>query len=66
VGRWTTLGLRVLPAPIPLVMTATSLLLRWHWFSDLVGGYLLGGAVLILTIGGDEAMSPALVDLGSR
>lgn len=48
------------------VMLATSLLLRWHWFSDLVGGFMVGGAVLALTVGIDAAMpfrSPKLVVL---
>jgi membrane-associated phospholipid phosphatase len=31
---------------LSLVMVATSLLLRWHWFTDLIGGLLIGGAVL--------------------
>jgi membrane-associated phospholipid phosphatase len=39
-----------------VVMFVTSLLLRWHWFSDLVGGYLVGGAVLALTVGVDAAV----------
>lgn len=38
------------------LMFATSLLLRWHWFSDLVGGYLIGGAVLALLVGIDLAI----------
>jgi undecaprenyl-diphosphatase len=41
---------------LPLIMFCTSLLLRWHWFSDLVGGYLIGGAVLALTVGIDAAI----------
>jgi membrane-associated phospholipid phosphatase len=41
---------------ISLVMFATSLLLRWHWFSDLVGGFLIGGTVLTFTVGIDMAL----------
>ena len=37
-------------------MFTTSLLLRWHWFSDLIGGFLLGGAVLALLVGVDSAV----------
>lgn len=37
-----------------LVMFTTSLLLRWHWFSDLVAGLMVGGAVLLLVTGVDE------------
>jgi len=51
------------------VMLATSLLLRWHWFSDLVGGFIVGGAVLALTIGIDAAVpfrSPKMVVIPPR
>lgn len=51
------------------VMLTTSLLLRWHWFSDLVGGFMIGGAVLALTIGIDAAVpfrSPKMVVLPAR
>lgn len=46
------------------LMLTTSLLLRWHWFSDLVGGFMIGGAVLALTVGIDAAVpfrSPKMV-----
>lgn len=64
--RWL---LRVVVA-LSLTMFTTSLLLRWHWFSDLIGGFMLGGAVLALTIGIDAllgsrpvaARRPASVD----
>lgn len=39
-----------------VIMFTTSLLLRWHWFSDLVGGLLIGGSVLMLAIGIDTAI----------
>ncbi|MDP9318517.1 MAG: phosphatase PAP2 family protein [Actinomycetota bacterium] len=51
---------------LSVVMLSTSLLLRWHWFSDLIGGFLVGGAVLALTVGIDAAVpfrSPKLVVL---
>jgi membrane-associated phospholipid phosphatase len=41
---------------LSVVMFTTSLTLRWHWFSDLVGGFLVGGAVLALTVGIDAAL----------
>lgn len=41
---------------LSLTMFTTSLTLRWHWFSDLVGGFLVGGAVLAMTVGIDAAL----------
>lgn len=54
---------------LSVVMLATSMLLRWHWFSDLVGGFLLGGAVLALTVAIDAALSsraPKLESIPAR
>lgn len=39
-----------------VVMTITSLLLRFHWFTDLIGGYLVGGCVLAVVITIDRAV----------
>ncbi len=52
-----------------VVMFSTSLLLRWHWFSDLMGGFMIGGAVLALTVGIDAAVpfrSPKLVVIPAK
>ncbi|MGH3470453.1 MAG: phosphatase PAP2 family protein [Nocardioidaceae bacterium] len=38
------------------VMICTSLTLHWHWFTDLIAGYLVGGAVLTMTIAVDGAV----------
>jgi membrane-associated phospholipid phosphatase len=40
-----------------VVMFVTSLTLRWHWFSDLVGGFMVGGSVLALTVGIDATIA---------
>jgi membrane-associated phospholipid phosphatase len=54
---------------LPVIMFWTSLLLRWHWFSDLVGGFIIGGAVLLLLTGLDAWVpfsSPRLVVVPSQ
>ena len=50
--RW----LRYVVVGLSVIMFATSLLMRWHWFSDLVGGLMVGGIVLALTIGIDALL----------
>ena len=35
---------------LSLIMVGTSLALRWHWFTDLIAGLLVGAAVLQLTV----------------
>jgi membrane-associated phospholipid phosphatase len=49
---------------LSVVMFATSLLMRWHWFSDLVGGFMVGGAVLALVIGIDSLLPSHLDPVG--
>jgi len=56
VSRRTQRLLLGLMVALCCVMFTTSLLLRWHWFSDLVGGFLIGGAVLALTVGIDASI----------
>lgn len=61
--------LAVAVVALSVVMFTTSLLLRWHWFSDLLGGFMVGGAVLALTIGIDAALphrSPKLAVVPAR
>ena len=50
-------------AVLSAVMVGTSLALRWHWFTDLIGGLLIGAAVLVLTCTVD-AMIPVHTDGG--
>ncbi|MGI8577343.1 MAG: phosphatase PAP2 family protein [Nocardioidaceae bacterium] len=53
--RWRRL-LRVAVGVLSVVMFITSLVLRWHWFTDLVAGYLIGGAVFVATVAIDAAV----------
>jgi len=57
VAPWVVVGV------LSIIMVATSLALRWHWFTDLLGGLLIGGAVLALTCTID-AMIPWRVERG--
>ena len=41
---------------LSVAMTAVSLTLRWHWFTDLIGGLLVGAAVLQATVTLDSAV----------
>lgn len=62
IWRYTAANRRVRVAMVlvvsvlALVMTATSVLLRWHWFGDLVAGFLVGGVVLAATVAIDGAV----------
>ena len=40
---------------LAILMLVTSLTLDWHWFADLVAGFLIGGVVLELTVSLDRA-----------
>lgn len=52
-GRtWMTVGVAVLI----VVMTGTSMALEFHWFGDLVAGYIVGGIVLVIVAGMDAAV----------
>ena len=35
---------------LSIIMVGTSLALRWHWFTDLIGGLFIGAAALAMTI----------------
>lgn len=70
VSQYTDAGRRVRTAMLvavgllAVIMTATSLLLRWHWFGDLIAGFLVGGIVLAVAVGIDRAVpfhSPRVV-----
>ena len=57
VPRWLRRSLFALLCLLCLIQFTTSILLRWHWFSDLIGGYLIGGSVLALAVALDVALS---------
>lgn len=54
--RRTRLLLAGLVGALTGVMTATSLLLRWHWFTDLAAGALVGAAVLVAVTAADRTV----------
>jgi hypothetical protein len=43
-------------AGLMMLMTTVSVLLRWHWLTDLIGGYLVAGALLAVIIAVDAAV----------
>ena len=59
--RYTKFGasklrfLYILVGSITLVVCVVSLLRNTHWFSDLIGGAFLGGAILVFLIAADRA-----------
>jgi membrane-associated phospholipid phosphatase len=55
-ARRTRLLLAAVVAALTVVMTATSLTLRWHWFTDLAAGALVGAAVLVAVAAADCAV----------
>jgi membrane-associated phospholipid phosphatase len=56
--RYGSLRMRVRPwlvvAALSVIMVGTSLALRWHWFTDLIGGLMVGAAVLLMTCTVDQ------------
>lgn len=50
---------------LAVVMTVTSVLLRWHWLSDLLAGYLVGGVVLAIAVALDRATPLETTELTS-
>ena len=55
-GRRTRAFLWSLVPVLSVVMVFTSLTLHWHWFSDLLSGLIIGGAVLQLTVAVDRSL----------
>ena len=43
-------------AGLMVLMTTVSVLLRWHWLTDLIGGYLVAGALLAVIVAVDAAV----------
>lgn len=57
--RMSRRGLRVMwimVAVLSVVMVVTSVTENWHWFADLIGGLLVGSAVLQLTVTTDHVV----------
>jgi membrane-associated phospholipid phosphatase len=55
-SRKTNRWLVVVVVALTVIMVATSLSLRWHWFTDLIGGVLVGAAALRATVVVDRAI----------
>jgi membrane-associated phospholipid phosphatase len=55
-SRRTQGWLVVVVSSLTVIMVATSLSLRWHWFTDLVAGVLIGAAALRATVVLDRAV----------
>lgn len=53
-------------ALLAVTMVATSLILNWHWFADLVAGLLVGGVVLELTATVDRWVPRHVLSRGGR
>lgn len=58
--RWQKYSIAVATTLIVLLVGYSRLFLGVHWLSDVLGGWLFGGAVLILIILGYEAMRKRL------
>jgi undecaprenyl-diphosphatase len=58
VPQWLRRAMIALVCVLGAIQFTTSILLRWHWFSDLVGGYLIGGVVLAFVAAVDAAVAP--------
>jgi membrane-associated phospholipid phosphatase len=69
VGKAVRRAMFAIVAVLAVLMTMTSLLLRWHWFTDLIAGFLVGGVVLSATAAFDLATpfySPRRRSAGER
>ncbi len=55
-NRRVRVAMVMIVSVLAVVMTTTSVLLRWHWFGDLVAGFLVGGVVLAATVAIDGAV----------
>lgn len=55
-GRRIRTAMVVAVGLLAVIMTVTSLLLRWHWFGDLIAGFLVGGVVLAVAVAIDRVV----------
>lgn len=69
-GRYTRVRPRTLRllagivVGLELTMVVVSLTEKWHWFGDLIGGVLVGGAILVLTAAADHAIPDSIFEHG--
>lgn len=66
IGRKTKTLLWGIVAFLSVTMLVTSMTLNWHWFADLIAGFLVGGIVLELTATIDRAVPATGFALGWR
>jgi membrane-associated phospholipid phosphatase len=66
VGRRARVALWCGVSFLGVLMTFTSLLEHWHWFTDLLAGLLVGGAVLQMTATLDKVVPAVDLHLGWR
>jgi len=66
IRRKTKILLWGIVAFLSVTMLITSMTLNWHWFADLIAGFLVGGIVLELTATIDRAVPSTVLAHGWR
>lgn len=56
-SRWLRRAFVSVLAALVALQFCTSILLRWHWFTDLVGGVLIGSLAVTLTVAVDRVIA---------
>jgi membrane-associated phospholipid phosphatase len=56
-SRWLRRAFATVLTVLVALQFSTSILLRWHWFTDLVGGVIIGSLAVTLTVALDRAVA---------